>query len=417
MPADNISSCKTYAETFYEGNGNSLKALAILCQGLTDKDGQPLVNPSALPWSAAERPSAIKLTAGDLRKEVERRTIASGNILAGPRPKAWTIPRLSKWLDDNPISDVAEVAFIKSTIAERVHVAKRAAEEAPAPRNNGGVGGGSIGNWVGKYPHLRLIHCIIDDNDIKAAYLARNNCPRDRMVVENRNSPEARAANIWVMVANKWNDAEYMPVTSLKPETHSDFAQPIYCAFEAVSHMQSATPEKVEEKWNSMNLALKRIIQNWERSGQGFGGFINEEDVCEVDEEGDSDNEDDDSSNGGKKASFGSLTERPPQSLESRRNFVDGRSTYLLYLWDMLCEHDLFQSSMQQLKEGIGSGNGNTKVPSVIHGKRKNDDDDSLGSSSKKSNNVMTQLGASITKHADSMLAVAKMAAVEQEKN
>jgi len=181
--------------------------------------------------------------------------------------------------------------------------------------------------------------------------------------------------------------------------------------------MQSATPEKVEEKWNSMNIALKRIIQNWERSGQGFGGFINEEDVCEVDEEGDSDDEDDDSSNGGKKASFGSLTERPPQSLELRRNFVDGRSTYLLYLWDMLCEHDLFQSSMQQLKEGIGSGNGNTEVPSVIHGKRKNDDDDSLGSSSKKSNNVMTQLGASITKHADSMLAVAKMAAVEQEKN
>jgi hypothetical protein len=83
----------------------------------------------------------------------------------------------------------------------------------------------------------------------------------------------------------------------------------------------------------------------------------------------------------------------------------------------MLCEHDLFQSSMQQLKEGIGSGNGNTEVPSVIHGTRKNDDDDSLGSSSKKSNNVMTQLGASITKHADSMLAVAKMEAVEQEKN
>ena len=60
--------------------------------------------------------------------------------------------------------------------------------------------------------------------------------------------------------------------------------------------MQPATPEKVEDKWNSMNLALKHVIQNWERSGQGSGGFINEEDVCEVDEEGDSDEEDDDSS-------------------------------------------------------------------------------------------------------------------------
>ena len=239
------------------------------------------------------------------------------------------------------------------------------------------------------------------------------------MVVENRNTPEARAANIWTMVEKKWNDADYLPVTSLKPETHSDFAQPIYCAFEAVSHMQPATPEKVEEKWNSINLALKRVIQNWERSGQGEGGFINEEDVRDVDEEDDSGEEnDDDRSYGGKSASFGSLTERPPQSLELRRNFVDGRSTYLLYLWDMLCEHDLFQSSMQQLKDGIGSGNGHSEVPSVIRGKRKNDDDDSLGSMSKKSNNNdMTQLGASITKHADSMVTVAKMAAVEQEKN
>ena len=133
VTADNVSSCKTYAEIFYQGNGNSLKALAILCQGLTDIEGAAIVNPATLPWSAAERPSAIKLSASDLRKEVERRTIVSGNILTGPRPKAWTIPRLSKWLEDNPITDVAEVAFIKATIAERVTVAERAAAEASAP--------------------------------------------------------------------------------------------------------------------------------------------------------------------------------------------------------------------------------------------------------------------------------------------
>jgi hypothetical protein len=30
---------------------------------------------------------------------------------------------------------------------------------------------------IGKYPHLRLIHAVIDDNDIKAAYLSRLNLP------------------------------------------------------------------------------------------------------------------------------------------------------------------------------------------------------------------------------------------------
>lgn len=83
----------------------------------------------------------------------------------------------------------------------------------------------------------------------------------------------------------------------------------------------------------------------------------------------------------------------------------------------MLFEHDLFQLSMQQLKEGIGSGNGHSDVPSVIRGKRKNEDDDSLCSLAKKSNNDMTQLGASITEHADLMVAVAKIVAAEQEKN
>ena len=215
-----------------------MKGLAILCQGLKNENGQPLVDPSALPWSAAKRQTEIKLTAIDLRKEVNRRAVASGNILSGPRPKAWTIPRATQWLEENPITDAADLAFIKSTIAERTLIAERAAIEALAPPNpNVNIGNGPVGNWVGKYPHLRLIHCLIDDDNIKTAYLARNNCPSDRMVVENRNTPEARAGNVWVMVSDKWNDTDFFPVTSVKPDTHSDFAAPIYCAFESVSHM------------------------------------------------------------------------------------------------------------------------------------------------------------------------------------
>jgi hypothetical protein len=53
----------------------------------------------------------------------------------------------------------------------------------------------------------------------------------------------------------------FLPVTSVKPDTHSDFARPIPLSFETVSTLQPATMEKVEEKWNSMNLALKRGIQ------------------------------------------------------------------------------------------------------------------------------------------------------------
>ena len=47
----------------------------------------------------------------------------------------------------------------------------------------------------------------------------------------------------------------------------------------------------------------------------------------------------------------------------------------------MLDEHQFFfQSLMQQLKAGFGSGNGNASAPSVIGCKCKNDDTDSLTS-------------------------------------
>jgi hypothetical protein len=196
------------------------------------------------------------------------------------------------------------------------------------------------------------------------------------MVVENRNTEESRVANCWVKVANKYNDPTFLPVTSMRPDTHSDFTQPIHCPHEAVSHMTPATPGNVEEKWNTMNFQLKHVIQNWKKSGQGSGGFIEEDDVFEDEEE----DEDKDINNDAEKQgfTFGSLANRPPQSLELRRNFVDKRSTYLLYLWDMLIEHDLFQMSMQQLADGIGSGNSHSRVSSVIGSKHKNEDNDSF---------------------------------------
>jgi hypothetical protein len=82
--------------------------------------------------------------------------------------------------------------------------------------------GGPGGSWIGKYPHLHLIHAVIDDNDIKAAYLSRLNLPSGHVAIEQRNTPAALALNVWQMVTDKWNDPLFLPVTSVKPNTHSD---------------------------------------------------------------------------------------------------------------------------------------------------------------------------------------------------
>ena len=85
-------------------------------------------------------------------------------------------------------------------------------------------------------------------------------------VAENRITEELRRSSVWQLMADKWTDPMFLPITAALPDVHSEFGLPIPLAFETVSHMQPATVEKVEERWQSMNLQLNRIISNWECS-------------------------------------------------------------------------------------------------------------------------------------------------------
>ncbi len=141
--AEGRVSRETFAEIFYVAENRSLKALAILSLGLLNNDGTQTFNQSVLPWSAALRPTVLKMNANDLSGEVTRRNDA-------PRPGQWTVGKATEWLLNNPIV----------------------------------------------YPYLRLIHAIVDDVDIKAAYKRRLDVPNGRMAVENRKSPAAIASNV-----------------------------------------------------------------------------------------------------------------------------------------------------------------------------------------------------------------------------
>ena len=125
-------------------------------------------------------------------------------------------------------------------------------------------------------------------------------------------------------------------------DTYSDFAQPISIPFDTVSNFMPATPEKVEKKWNAMNLMLKHCIQNWECSGQG-GGYTEDDNANNADKENNGGQGDVESDAGDHINNFGSLNGCPQRVLDLHPNFFDDRSTYLLYLWDILDEHDLVQ--------------------------------------------------------------------------
>ena len=332
------------------------------------------------------------------------------------RPNAWTVAKSIDWLVINPISANNNIALVKRTISNRIAFSERASLDVRPGLSPTTTPSSAGGNWIGKYPYLHLIHTIIFYNKIKSAFLSWHNVPSVRMSIKNRNTAAVCDSNIWQLVANTWNDCNFLPVTSVKVYTHSNFSRPIAVSFDLVEKLQPATMEKVEEKWNAMNLALKIIVQNWEHSGQGDGGFDGEEeDSVGTENKGSSE---DNNELEGNKFIFGSLTKQPQKALDLQQHCIDGRSTYLLYLWDMLEEHQLFKSSMQQLNDGFGSCNGTSGVPFVIGCKRGNDKSDSLGSSKKTPRkNNMELLGRSIQKHGESMILVAHMAAEEQNKN
>jgi hypothetical protein len=255
------------AKKFYISRGRSLKALAILSLGLLNEDGDPIFDVKALPWSSAEKVSNIKPTASDMKEEVERRASVAG-IDPMPRPKAWTLQRLTDWLTAHPLVRKDDVSFVLSTVAARSAAAENAAREKEDEER--ALDGGCT-SWHGKFPMLRLIHALVNHDDIKSAYLTRHDLPSGRMAIENRNTVEAHMGTVWQMMADRWNDPNFLPVTGIFPELHSDFSRPIALNHYYVSQMQVATAEKVEEKWNTMNLRLKRVIDGWEAIGQGDG--------------------------------------------------------------------------------------------------------------------------------------------------
>lgn len=137
-----------------------------------------------------------------------------------------------------------------------------------------------------------------------------------------------------------------------------------------------------------MNLVLKRGISSWEHSGQGDGGYTGDDDDGgddgSINNNNNDGNEDYDIKDAkGETNRFGALAGRFQHALDLHHCFLMIGTPILFYLWDVLDEHDLVQSTMQQLLDGVGSGNGNSGVPSVIGGKCQSDDDYSLSLSKK----------------------------------
>jgi hypothetical protein len=195
---------------------------------------------------------------------------------------------------------------------------------------------------------------------------------------ETRPKTETRR---YELMAAVYNDPTFNPVTQILLQNHMDYTEEIDLSHSKVEHMSEATPDKCQEKYSSMTLALKRQIASWEASGQGEGGMLfgddgEEEHECSSTFE------------------FGQLTGRPQRALERRANFFSDVPSYLLYLWDMIETHDLRRSCLQTLVASVAAGDGGANVPSLFDNDgNDNNDDGSLSVSSKSTKSAASQTG------------------------
>ncbi len=157
-------------------------------------------------------------------------------------------------------------------------------------------------------------------------------------------------------MAVKWNDPLFIPLSNLLGALHSDFGLPIVIDHDIVLDMAVATAEKVKDKWLGLIHKLKQIIETWERSGQGGGGYM------------DDDAFGGDTNKGELRLApkFGELSNHLQGALDSHAVFFRDKESYLLYLWEVLEWNGLLVLSMQMLNNLAVAINRADGIPSVV---------------------------------------------------
>ena len=164
-------------EPYYVEKGNCKMALFAMAIGIDDAPDL-----SAEPFKSSNQklkftPKAVTLTA-----EIARRAF----VLNIKKPKCanWKITAKQDWLVKYPITNPADVEFVKRECALYISLLQNAADEKSRQAVASSL------NWAGNNPYLRLYHCLIED-DIKEAYVNRDDV-MTRQQLDGRRSEERR---------------------------------------------------------------------------------------------------------------------------------------------------------------------------------------------------------------------------------
>ncbi|CAB9518959.1 unknown protein [Seminavis robusta] len=343
---------KTARELYLESGNDKASMLFCLCIGLESEDGgRKLGDLSEEPYSQMKKKNQNKLKVQNavLAKEVVRRGLQLG--LTGKdkvRPSNWKQDRLMKWLSEHPIKDASCISFLQQNelayfTATQNHLAETATrkdnEESPA-------GTGENALWRNKIlPNLRMI--VAAHHDDVRKYLLEEGSVLDRHELDARNR-EDRPMTFWEALAKKYNDDFWVATVEALLDLHSDFIieQDIFST-DCPGNGKVAA-DFIKKQWNQAKLKCNKIVNAWERSGNGYG---------QIDHEPEDDGEEEKSEPA---RQFEHLSEERLLAGDNRAEFCIerlGHKSFHLYLWHLADKHGNLCCVVTRLGDEIaGSG-------------------------------------------------------------
>jgi hypothetical protein len=116
--------------------------------------------------------------------EVERRSLLY-KCSPTPRPTNWKRNQTMKWLEQNPINNPADIAFLNTSVQHLRNELMYAQhfERGTATKDTAAK---PTGAWRGTAPYLRVIMCLTED-PIKVLFLRRADA-KTRQQLDARNS-------------------------------------------------------------------------------------------------------------------------------------------------------------------------------------------------------------------------------------
>jgi len=345
---------------------NSQSLLLIVSHGLTSLQGPSrcLGDLEVEPHKSCKPRTKIVCSNKDMATEVTRRATVMKIKEKGkpPKPKNWSSAKLVDWLSQHPRLDRDDIAFLRRQefalfTALSAAAAEAAEEKANSTRANA---------WRGNEPYLRLHECACHDKAREASLHKDSVMTRPEFKLDARNN-SSRPLTFEEVVSELFNNEAFLPTTEALPNLADAFLQPIDLPF---SEMPGPiAPDQVKSKLADSRCRLMKVINRWERSGNGFGQ-MRDEDMKDESSDKDIDDYQSDSELDADKdvtTNFGHLIEENFMEGDNRKSFVwhhDGDADHLLYFWHLLDHQGILSKVINKLDRNVAA-DCDSKLPDV----------------------------------------------------